>query len=172
MCAKLFLLQLKSCFICVILTSGLVVDAQPKIERQVFGSQGASNNNGTTSIEWTIGETAVSSNISAFVMLTEGFQQGFKYEEIPLVRESEDLSFNITPNPATSIVSVTCIHTQKEVFHWTLFDLNGKSLQSNISSHLSDFEIDISNYPDGIYIIKLSGQKSQQTNRIVKTTFF
>ncbi len=145
--------------------------AQPMLERQVFGISGTSVKAESFSLDWTLGEVAVTSHNSSFGSLTEGFQQAFSKIESPSISIKNVSDILIMPNPATSFVTVKFLQEPKELIKWELFDITGKSLQTNIFDLSSFHEIDLSNVSDGIYVLKISGANTIQTHRIIKTTF-
>ena len=74
--------------------------------------------------------------------------------------ENKINKFNIYPNPTKGIVELQGINGSFKV---DLYDYAGKYLQS--TSHSS---IDLSNYPSGIYLLKVAyGDKTQEL-RVVK----
>lgn len=145
--------------------------AQPMLERQVFSISGTSVKAESFSLDWTLGEVAVTSHNSPFGSLTEGFQQAFIKIESPSISIKNVSDILIMPNPATSFVTVKFLQEPKELIKWELFDITGKSLQTNIFDLSSFHEIDLSNVSDGIYVLKISGANTIQTHRIIKTTF-
>lgn len=155
----------------ILLFFGLIITAQPRIERQVFGISGSSSQTQSMRLDWTFGEAAISAHITSSGTLTEGFQQGFNGFESPIVIDKNISEVLIMPNPASSFVSVKFLQAIKENIHWEIFDLTGKSLKRNVFSLTADHEIDISTYPDGMYILKISGENVSQTHRITKTNF-
>jgi hypothetical protein len=155
----------------VLCCSGLYLAAQAKIERQVFGISGTPVKAESFSLDWTLGEVAVTSHNSSFGSLTEGFQQAFIKIESPSISIKNVSDILIMPNPATSFVTVKFLQEPKELIKWELFDITGKSLQTNIFDLSSFHEIDLSNVSDGIYVLKISGANTIQTHRIIKTTF-
>ena len=155
----------------VLCCSGLYLTAQVKIERQVFGISGTSVKAESFSLDWTLGEVAVTSHNSSFGSLTEGFQQAFIKIESPSISIKNVSDILIMPNPASSFVTVKFLKEIKENIHWEMFDLTGKSLQRNVFDLSADHEIDIRNYPDGLYLLKISGENISQTHKISKTTF-
>ena len=155
----------------VLCFSSLYLTAQAKIERQVFGISGTSIKAESFSLDWTMGEVAVTSHNSSFGSLTEGFQQAFIKIESPSVSIKNVSDILIMPNPASSFVTIKFLQEPKELIKWELFDITGKSLQHNTFDLSSYHEIDLNNVSDGIYILKFSGESTIQTHRITKTTF-
>ncbi len=149
----------------------IIFIAQPKIERQVFGIAGTSEHSEFIQLDWTLGEVAVASHNTSSGSLTEGFQQAFVKIETPSVSIKNVSNVLIVPNPASSFITVKFLQEPKDLIKWELFDITGKSLQQNTFDLSSYHEIDLSNFADGIYILKISGENISQTHKITKTTF-
>lgn len=162
---------MKHIFTVTFLFCSLVFIAQSSIERQVFGIAGTSAHSESIQLDWTLGEVALASHNSSFGSLTEGFQQAFVKIETPFIAVNNLSEVLIMPNPASSFVSVKFLQAIKENIHWEIFDLTGKSLQRNVFDVSADHEIDISSYPDEMYILKISGENITRTYKITKTTF-
>lgn len=151
---------------------GLISFAQSGIERQVFGSQGSTGQTKTIIMDWTIGESIVAGSITSFGTLNAGFQQTFRKSEIPHISETKDFSISIVPNPAATWITLKYIQQPEGILYWVLYDLNGRLLRNDQISDTKNPDIDISSYPDGVYILKITGDNYFQTHRLVKTTFF
>ena len=161
---------MKHFYTIILLFFGLIIIAQPSLERQVFGISGSTVRSSSIRLDWTLGEVAVASHNSSFGSLTEGFQQAFVKIETPIIQAKTLSDVLIMPNPATSFVTVKFLQEPKELIKWELFDITGKSLQTNIFDLSSFHEIDLSNVSNGIYVLKISGANTIQTHRIIKTT--
>ncbi len=68
----------------------------------------------------------------------------------------------IYPNPATNI-----LYFSKEIgkAHISIFDINGKCI---FNKQVTNNQIDISNFPNGIFTIKIENQKGTVTKKFVK----
>lgn len=162
---------MKHFFMITLCCSGLFLAAQTRIERQVIGISGTSIKAESFSLDWTLGEVAVATHNAPFGSLTEGFQQAFVKIETPFISTKNVTDVLIMPNPASSFVVVKFLQEPKVSMYWELFDITGKSMQQNTFDLSSYHEIDVSNYPDGIYVLKISGENSIQTHRITKSKF-
>jgi Secretion system C-terminal sorting domain len=162
---------MKHFYTLILLFWGLIIVAQPSIERQVFGISGSSAQSPTILLDWTLGEASITLHHTGSGTLSEGFQQVFVELKSPLVSPKNVSDILILPNPAASFVSVKFSQEIKENILWELFDLTGKSLQRNVFDASADHEIDISSYPDGMYILKMYGENVSHTHRITKTAF-
>lgn len=162
---------MKQFFIVTLCCSSFVLAGQTNIERQVIGISGNSLQSESFILDWTLGEVAVASHNSLFGILTEGFQQTFSETEAPEILQNNETEVSIMPNPAQSFFAVKFLQEPEENYHWEMYDITGKSLMRNIFDLSSYHEIDLNNYPDGIYILKISGKNTIQTHRITKAIF-
>src|SRR6056297_824589 len=86
--------------------------------------------------------------------------------EVGIERETTLKSeFALYPNPAKERVTVSSQST--ETFSCILYDYTGKALQQ-IKNALHSRQIDLSAYPDGMYILKIQNGQQITTKRIVK----
>jgi hypothetical protein len=76
--------------------------------------------------------------------------------------------FRVSPNPTTGKLRIDLFHVQNESLDGTLFDITGRKLQA--FTGLTDLtEIDLSNYPAGIYNLVISSHGRHFGNcKIVK----
>jgi hypothetical protein len=76
---------------------------------------------------------------------------------------------NVFPNPASEVVNVTFVNTEKNSTI-SVYDLTGKELLSkNILSGngLSQQELDVSHLSRGTYILTLTSDNSRKTQKII-----
>ena len=73
--------------------------------------------------------------------------------------------FAVYPNPAKERVTVSS--QSNETFSAILYDYTGKALRQ-INNALHNRQIDLSAYPDGMYILKIRKGQQITTKRIVK----
>ncbi|WP_213189985.1 T9SS type A sorting domain-containing protein [Cloacibacterium caeni] len=81
------------------------------------------------------------------------------------VVENSLKNFKIFPNPTDEILFIETI--DKQIQKIELFDLQGRLLKT-INENKEKYQIDISNFLSGTYLIKLSEEKGSQTVKIVK----
>lgn len=63
----------------------------------------------------------------------------------------------IFPNPASSEILLTIKNTQLSAIYWQIIDVSGKiQMSGSIRGNISGHNLDISDLPSGMYIIKLS----------------
>jgi uncharacterized repeat protein (TIGR02543 family) len=80
------------------------------------------------------------------------------------VGEINNISAIVYPNPTTGIVNIKC----DETVQINVFDTFGQLLSSQNSNGNDHEIIDISNFPNGLYLIQLISQKGMSTKQIIK----
>jgi PKD repeat protein len=84
---------------------------------------------------------------------------------------SNSLDAIVFPNPSTGIYNLNLYHPQNGVAEMSVSDLNGKALlskQYKVNVNSTQFNFDLSNYPKGIYILRLSLNGSSLSRKIVR----
>lgn len=84
------------------------------------------------------------------------------------IEEQSDIQLDIFPNPTTNMVT---IKTDKTINRVSVFSLNGRQMgtSSSLTSSSHQQTIDVSNYPKGVYLIKVGFENgSIVTERIIK----
>ncbi|MBX2928059.1 MAG: T9SS type A sorting domain-containing protein [Saprospiraceae bacterium] len=165
---------MKHFFVAAYLLYGAFLAAQTNLERQVLASQGASDRTEHIRLDWTLGEPAVSTLATSSGYMTEGFQQSsIRVEALshPIAAVPILYDIRVSPNPTAALLSIQFPADMEEELGWTLYDANGKMLQRRAPMVPSDQSIDVSAYPDGIYLLRFADRqgRSMQTYRIVKT---
>jgi len=78
-----------------------------------------------------------------------------------------DFEFMLTPNPTKGNFIVQT--NQNNINHILIYDEFGKLLQDyKPGKHTDTYNMNISKYPDGIYIVKVVTPKKQSTHKIIK----
>lgn len=159
----------------LLLFSGLLivsfVSAQ-SIERFVIGSGGGSYNDGTTYVDYTSGETVISTigNVNNF--LTQGFQQPFTntYVAVQELPEQSN-SVQLFPNPVVDQLNIQFTDPGNETCRIMLMDGLGQLLVDIeiVPASQPIFEIDFSRYATGHYYLRIyQGKELIQTGKIIK----
>jgi hypothetical protein len=132
---------------------------------EVVSTSGTSYNNGSSQIDWTLGET-VTSTYTGSDMLTQGFHQ--PNLTITSLNDSEtECSVAIFPNPSTDFVQLQ-FKDPKEIFVVELFTVDGKLLESKQTS--SALKLDMMNYKAGTYLLSVKNKSAKSKSfRIVKS---
>ena len=138
----------KIIIIFIILGAYFSINAQ-SIERSVIASGGQSFNNSNYSIDWTIGETSVSTAISSNSLLTQGFHQYYTNSS-NLIEVNSIQGLKSFPNPTNNIVSF-CFDNKNSIAIIRLYDVSGKLLISKDWNTSEILTVDLANYASGIY---------------------
>lgn len=91
----------------------------------------------------------------------------FSIEEVQTTsnRESVIDSFSISPNPVTSTLSIRNIESDIDILQ--VFSLEGKLLLYKPIVAKAVLDLDVSSFPNGVYIVNLQGEKLNQSKKIV-----
>lgn len=100
-------------------------------------------------------------------LITGAQQAQIKYDGMPTSIEQNIVPENglaIYPNPTKN--SITIYQTEKTFTAYEIYDLNGKLISANkIQSNLQ--KVDLSNYAEGMYVLKLIGKEKIEFKKIV-----
>ena len=79
------------------------------------------------------------------------------------LKENSMLNIELFPNPIKGVFSLKT--SENKILNVTIMDLSGKELM-NVSSNYS--QIDISNFPSGIYFLAITTEEGFATKKIIK----
>ena len=75
--------------------------------------------------------------------------------------------FNLYPNPAKNVVNIT--NTENiEIEKITVFDVNGKLIDTKILGKESNVTLDVSNYAAGTYLLHIETNEGTAVKKVVK----
>lgn len=151
----------KKTLLVVLFVSSISLSAQ-----EVISTQGDSYDNGTNTIDFTIGEPVIETVSDGTNDATQGFHQTnltiTNIEDLDV-----DFSVNIYPNPAADVINLTIEKYEKITYQ--IYDMGGKLVdQSTLTS--STTSLNVSDYPKGTYLLTLieSDKKKLKTYKIIK----
>jgi serine protease len=102
-------------------------------------------------------------------LITGAQQAQIKYDGLPTIIQesvSSDYTWRIFPNPAKN--SITISQTEPSFTKYEIYDINGRLISENkIQSILQ--KVDLSNYAEGMYVVKLIGNQKVELKKIVIT---
>ena len=85
------------------------------------------------------------------------------------IMEEDGSTFMVFPNPSTGKFTMVATPNNKESFHLSLWDMNGKKLfEKNLSisnSHLED--LDFSEFQKGMYLLKMTTEDEEKTEKLI-----
>ena len=93
------------------------------------------------------------------------------YKTLGINTMSLDMDVNIYPNPATNIVNVRINTKANKLVTYVLSDISGRVINKgswNLNSSNSVFQLNVSDYNNGVYLLQLSTDKGQGTFRVLK----
>ncbi len=140
-----------------------ILHAQQK-DPAVLSAAGNTAKGAGITLDWTLGELAVSTLATTDGLVTEGFHQPMlRVEstfESPIKKGETTFQMTIAPNPVTSTVSIR-IHSEGEgAGEIALWDARGQRLQrATVDLSLALQEWDLSSYASGIYTVTLWDEK-------------
>jgi len=79
--------------------------------------------------------------------------------------DSQASDFLLYPNPAREIAYISL--QSKKAYSLHLYDLNGKLIYSRNKLSGNRIELNLSNYPDGLYFIQLISEKGSKTKKLI-----
>jgi Secretion system C-terminal sorting domain len=134
------------------------------IKQNVIASAGGIAQTDKISFEWTLGEFAVETITTEKNLYTQGFHQPVlmvkSFHSPPKPELTSDLLDNykivLAPNPAKSFVNVHLSAKKSEKFFLSLYDMNGKEIQSRqVSGTILSVRIEMGSLPSGIYLVNV-----------------
>lgn len=160
---------MKRC-IFVLICLVFVLSATAQVKQEVIASAGGYNVNGALSISWTLGETIIPTLTSqdGSLILAHGFQQKLI---ITAVEENLDLQVKIKvyPNPASEVVNIQFEEPVDGEIDVAILDSQGKLIKrETIESAMVEKQINLQDFPAGIYYIRLTKGKLVNVYKVVK----
>src|SRR4051812_17636893 len=117
---------MKRLYIMLLLTMPACLSAQ-QIERSILSSAGYEHSaSNSMSLEWTLGELAVTTASNSEFKLTQGFHQPFT----KVYTHAAEVTFNVWPNPTADNVTVTANQVVPEATIYVT-DMRGRLLKIN-----------------------------------------
>lgn len=137
--------------------------------QSVIGSTGNEGNTGNMSINYTVGEVAITTISNDSITLSQGFHQPCLV--ITAIKETFlPGEIKVFPSPTTSILQVQLEGFEPKNLTISMHDLTGKVVfNSNMNTAI--WQTDISELPGGIYIITITDTRSNKSNsyKIIKS---
>lgn len=130
----------------------------------VLSSAGNTTKGTAITLDWTLGELAVSSLATPDGLLTEGFHQPMlrveSMLESPTKKGETNFQMSIAPNPVTSTLSIRIDSEEEGEGELAFWDARGQRLKrATVDLSLAQQEWDLSGYASGIYTVTLRDEK-------------
>lgn len=133
----------------------------------VIATAGTSFSDGTSQLDWTLGEPTTATFSGGTDMLTQGFHQP-NLLATAINNVETDYSLLVYPNPSIDYVQLQ-FKNLKDAVTIQLLSSDGKLLHSQELKTSSDLQIDMSKYAAGTYLLSVKDNKSKvKTYQVVK----
>ena len=87
---------------------------------------------------------------------------------IETVQIPDKLNVKVFPNPVSNNVNIQIENELQNHLQLTVLNANGQIVYSENNLHGTNFTIDMSTYPKGIYLLKISSGNSMNLSKVVK----
>ena len=141
------------------------------IEKQVFSNSGGELKGSSSSIEYVIGETSVSTYATKNNSISEGFLQGYEIYPVPLSSGedelSESISIKVYPNPTTDFINIET--SDIDTYNYSVVDGVGKIVLEGASSEAIK-SLEFKTLSTGVYhLLIFKEDKIVKKFKIIKT---
>ncbi|OFY86388.1 MAG: hypothetical protein A3F72_11350 [Bacteroidetes bacterium RIFCSPLOWO2_12_FULL_35_15] len=133
----------------------------------IISSSGTNFSNGTSQLDFTLGETTTSTVTDGTTILSQGFHQ----PNLLITSINSETNYNITvfPNPATDVLQVQ-FDKLNQFVTIELYSGEGKLLRSQQVSTGINYQLNMSSYASGTYLLTVKDEASKmKTFQIIKT---
>ena len=136
---------------------------------EVISSVGNSFVNGAYQLDWTLGEPATFTLTDGSRLLTQGFHQNnFTITSLDVVDKNYD--FTVFPNPTADIIQIKPLLAHDESYLVELYTVEGKLLKTQSFNFNTTSQIDMTNYDNGTYLLKLKNKENNlKSYQVVKS---
>jgi hypothetical protein len=142
-----------------------------KMSPQVISSAGSQHVLNSISIEWTLGEVAITTLQGSNTIITQGFHQPRYIVTNISETPSKAALISVYPNPVSNLLKMDLIFDHEKNIYVRLMDSNGKLIwNKEYTGQQITESLSLKNYPSGNYILNFSieGEQSKQTFKIQK----
>jgi hypothetical protein len=126
---------------------------------------------GVTSGSYNIWQGMNNIQVVAFVqddVTQEVYQTAINTNWVAGETENDELLSVVYPNPTNSELNIDFNRDITEPVDITLTDLQGKVMLATSRNEVNKIQLDISDLPDGVYVLTMSGETYNDTQKIVK----
>ncbi len=88
------------------------------------------------------------------------------YQTISQVNKTKTIDLTVFPNPTTDMLYYT--HPQKEDLTISLYDVNGVKMIEENRKHTDSYQVDLSDYLPGNYLLIITSRENKYVHRVVK----
>jgi len=157
---------MKKLLLLFVLISSFRTTAQ-SLSPDVIATAGTSFNDGTSQLDWTMGEPFTSSFSAGSDVLTQGFHQP-NLLATSINNVETNYSLLVYPNPSIDYIQLQ-FQNLKETVTVDLLSSDGKLLQSSLVNTASELQMDMSKYAAGAYLLSVKDSHSKvKTYQVIK----
>ena len=131
-----------------------------KLGPDIISSAGGVIETPSKTIEWTLGELAVTTVNTPSGMYTQGFNQPLILQRLSsnnAVTPISPYSISVFPNPTSTKFTVHVDSKSDSKVYLHLMDISGKQLSLQVSGSLNEnVTFDLSNYTSGLYLLRIT----------------
>ena len=137
-----------------------------QMERHVLSTAGNVNQNGSISLEWTLGEIAVEQLTNSTSILAQGFHQISNTDRL---NSLTTVFVETWPNPVSGELNIR-ISELLPGLKFTLYDINGKELKLFTIDNSNHLVVNMTEYVNGVYYLSLKDESGSifQNTKICK----
>ncbi len=125
--------------------------------QEIVASAGESLQSSTTSVAFTLGELAISTETSGNIIITQGFHQSFSEITEALAVANEAIAVSVFPNPSSDFLNI--ISESDEELQYILYNLLGSKVASG--AFVKNKQLNIEHYAKATYLLLLTNKKDQ-----------
>lgn len=138
----------------------LAMNALAQKDPSGINSTGGSATYKTITYDWSVGEmAAVESYVTPGLIITQGYLQPFVLTGTKVEQLTDKKKIVIYPENGKQTFSLETSFEKPGKLNYLLVDLNGRTLlkkETKISGLNSKQSVDLTNYPNGLYLLKVS----------------
>lgn len=130
---------------------------------ELVSSGGSIFSSDNISLEWSLGEVAVTSIMENEIQITQGFHQTYPELTSTFVLPNKSIIVDLFPNPSSGNINLNLSTDHNTPIFIHLFSSIGQNLQYvevDAFEGENKFMLDISEYPVGIYWLRISTDKT------------
>jgi hypothetical protein len=145
----------------------LAMDALAQKDPSVINSAGGSAMYNAVTYDWSVGEmAAVETYTTPTLIITQGYLQPFVLKGTKVEQLTDQKKIVVYPDYGKQTFSLETSFGKPGKLNYRLVDLNGRTLLKNetrLSDHFSKESINLSNFPNGFYLLKVSFSSNDET---------
>lgn len=119
------------------------------------------------SVSYTVGQVVYTTNVGADGSVAQGVQQPYEISVVTGVDQFKNVTLTCRayPNPTTNFLTLEIVGEMPELFSASLYDLNGKLLQS-LKVTGPETTIPMETYAPATYFLKIEAKTNSTSNNL------